>query len=47
LYKENDYRRGSLPLMIQKQEEVNDLINEKMVGFPTILNPNQTKTMLK
>jgi hypothetical protein len=31
---------------MQNEEEVEDLINEKGVGYPTI-DPNQTKTVLK
>jgi hypothetical protein len=36
----------SFPLLIQNEEEVDDPINEKGVGFPTV-NPKQTKTVRK
>jgi hypothetical protein len=38
-------RKGSLPLLIKKEEEVDDPIKEKGVGFSTI-DPKQTKTVL-
>jgi hypothetical protein len=44
--KENSYKGGSFTLLIQKEEEVDDLINEKMVDSPTI-DSNRTKTLLK
>jgi hypothetical protein len=37
---------GSLPLLIQKEEEVTNLIKEKGVGSP-IIDPEQTKIVLK
>jgi len=40
------YRGVSFPLLIQKEEEVVDPVNEKGVGSPTI-DPKQTITVLK
>jgi hypothetical protein len=42
LNKEKGYKGGSFSFLIRK-EEVDDLINEKVVGSPTI-DPNQIKT---
>jgi hypothetical protein len=39
LNKKNDYRGRSFPLLIQKEEELNDSINEKGVDTSTI-DPN-------
>lgn len=33
--------------MIQNEKEEDDTINEKLVGFSTVLNSNQIKTVLK
>jgi hypothetical protein len=46
LNKRKGYKGGSFPLLIQKKEEVNDLINEKGMGSLTV-DPIQTKTTLK
>jgi hypothetical protein len=37
---------GLFSLLIQKEEEVGDPINEKMIGS-SIIDPKQTKTLLK
>jgi len=39
LYNKNDYRGGCFPVLIQKEEELNDSINEKGVDSSTI-DPN-------